>query len=71
MLREARFTSHRLRGIHMLTNLIPSTVLHRARLGRPLAGLYRWLCALDRALVSFPPAARLANSLVIVARRDA
>jgi ubiquinone/menaquinone biosynthesis C-methylase UbiE len=70
MLREAGLTTLRLRGIHTITNLIPSTVLHRARLGRPLARLYRWLRILDRALVPCSPAARLANSVVIVARKD-
>lgn len=50
-------------GIHALTNLIPSTVLHRPRLARPLAPLYRVLCAVDRACA---PAA-FANSLVVLA----
>ena len=50
-------------GIHALTNLIPSTVLHRPRLSRPLAAVYRLLCALDTACA---PAA-IANSLVVLA----
>jgi hypothetical protein len=50
-------------GIHALTNLIPSTVLHRPRLPRPLAPVYRVLRAIDHV---FAPAA-LANSLVVLA----
>ncbi len=56
-------------GIHILTNLIPSTVLHRERLARPLAVLYRILCRADEGLRRLPGAARLANSLVVLARR--
>jgi hypothetical protein len=53
-------------GIHALTNLIPSTVLHRRRLPRPLAALYRVLRAIDTAVA---PAA-LANSVVVLAVKD-
>jgi SAM-dependent methyltransferase len=56
-------------GIHMLTNLIPSTVLHGARLPRFLGRLYRILCRVDEGLRRMPAAARLANSLVVLARR--
>jgi SAM-dependent methyltransferase len=56
-------------GIHMLTNLIPSTVLHRPRLGRPLAVLYRLLCRLDDGLRRLPAAPGMANSVVVLARR--
>jgi hypothetical protein len=56
-------------GIHVLTNLIPSTVLHRERLTRPLATLYRILCTVDDGLRRLPGATRLANSLVVLARR--
>lgn len=52
-------------GIHALTNVIPSTVLHRPRLPRPLAALYRVLCRLDTRAA---PVA-LANSLVVLAVR--
>lgn len=52
-------------GIHALTNVIPSTVLHRPRLPRPLAALYRVLCRLDTQAA---PVA-LANSLVVLAVR--
>jgi SAM-dependent methyltransferase len=50
-------------GIHAATNLIPSTVLHRAHLPRGLGALYRMLRALDTAVA---PAA-LANSVVLLA----
>jgi len=59
----------RMWGIHVLTNLIPSTVLHRKRLARPLAALYRILCCVDDGLRRLPVAARLANSLVVLARK--
>jgi len=58
-------------GIHAATNLIPSTVLHRERVGPVLTALYRGLRAIDRRLTSFPPARAMANSLVILARKGA
>jgi len=69
MLREAGLTPLEMRGIHAITNLIPSTVLHRDRLPRPLAAIYRRLCVLDRALGRLPLVRHLANSLVVLARR--
>jgi MPBQ/MSBQ methyltransferase len=57
-------------GVHALTNVIPSTVLHRPRLARPLAALYRILCALDRAGSRSRLGQRLANSLVVLARKS-
>jgi SAM-dependent methyltransferase len=56
-------------GIHAVTNVIPSTTLHRARLGRPLDTLYRMLCRVDTALGGTAPARALANSLVVLAVR--
>jgi MPBQ/MSBQ methyltransferase len=56
-------------GIHALTNLIPSTVLHRERLGRPMAAVFRTLAAVDARLAAFPPARRVANSLVVLAEK--
>jgi MPBQ/MSBQ methyltransferase len=56
-------------GLHAITNVIPSTVLHRPRLPRGLAGLYRTLRRLDAALVDTAPARALANSLVVLAER--
>jgi MPBQ/MSBQ methyltransferase len=58
-------------GIHMLTNLIPSTVLHRPRLGRPLGAFYRALCAADDALRRLPGSHRFANSVIVLAERAA
>lgn len=58
-------------GLHSVTNLLPSTVLHRPRLG-PIAGtLYRGLRALDRTLTATGPGRALANSLVILADKPA
>ena len=59
----------RMWGIHVLTNVIPSTVLHREHLAGPLAALYRILCAVDDGLRRVSDATRLANSLVVLARR--
>lgn len=56
-------------GIHMATNVIPSTLLHRPRLGRMLAAMYRALCALDDALRRVPLTHVAANSLVVLARK--
>lgn len=56
-------------GIHALTNLIPSTVLHRPRLGRALGAVYRALAAADRAVSSTGAAQRFASSLVVLARK--
>jgi SAM-dependent methyltransferase len=53
-------------GIHAATNLIPSTVLHRPRLPRALAAVYRALCALDGAGTA-PPLRAIANSVVVLA----
>lgn len=69
LLDAAGFTLERVGGIHAVTNVLPSTLLHRARLPRGVGALYRGLCALDRALASRAPARWLANSLVVVARR--
>lgn len=68
MLTAAGFTVRRVAGIHAITNVLPSTVLHRARLSPPLDGVYRGLCALDRALTA-SGAWWLANSLVVSATK--
>jgi MPBQ/MSBQ methyltransferase len=54
-------------GIHSVTNVIPSTVLHRPALSWPLARLYRALRAVDGAVETSRPARALANSLVVLA----
>jgi SAM-dependent methyltransferase len=56
-------------GIHSVTNLIPSTVLHRPRLGGALAGLYRVLARVDRRLAGTPIGRGAACSLVVLARK--
>jgi MPBQ/MSBQ methyltransferase len=70
MLGAAGLTPLRRWGVHTLTNVIPSTVLHRARLGRTLAALYRGLAVLDRALAERAPINRLCNNVVLLARKD-
>jgi hypothetical protein len=67
LLGEAGLTARRAWGLHSVTNVIPSTVLHRARLGRTMGTLYRGLRALDRALAATGAGRRLCNSLVILA----
>jgi SAM-dependent methyltransferase len=56
-------------GIHSATGLLPSTLLHRPRLPRPLRPVYAALCAIDGWLTRVPPARGLASSLVILARK--
>ena len=56
-------------GIHSVTNLIPSTILHRDTLGPVTVALYRRLRALDARLSATPLGARTCNSLVILAER--
>jgi SAM-dependent methyltransferase len=70
MLSAAGLTPVRGWGVHAVTNVIPSTLLHRPRLPRGLVTLYRALCRLDAALASRGPARALANSLVLLARRN-
>jgi ubiquinone/menaquinone biosynthesis C-methylase UbiE len=69
MLARAGCTPCRRWGLHSVTNLIPSTILHRSRLGRALDVLYRGLRRLDGSIQHLPVAAALANSVVILARR--
>lgn len=59
----------RLWGLHSVTNAIPSTTLHRPRLGRVMDALYRGLRALDRTLASTCAGRLLANSLVVLAAK--
>jgi MPBQ/MSBQ methyltransferase len=70
MLTGAGLRPLRWSGIHSITNLIPSTILHRDKLGRTTATLYRRLCALDARLSASPTAARAANSLVVLAEKS-
>ena len=69
MLATAGLAPVRAWGVHAITSLLPSTVLHRADPPRPLAAVYRTLRRLDAALASTPPARALSNSLVILAER--
>lgn len=56
-------------GIHTITNLIPSTVLHRERLGPLTAAVYARLRAVDARLSTSSFAAGFANSLVALAEK--
>jgi ubiquinone/menaquinone biosynthesis C-methylase UbiE len=56
-------------GLHAITNLIPSTVLHRARLPRGLATIYRALRALDASAAPTAFGRALANSVVVLSSK--
>jgi SAM-dependent methyltransferase len=56
-------------GVHSVTGLLPSTLLHRRRLPRVLGAVYAGLCALDARVARLPPARGFASSLVILARK--
>ena len=69
MLAQAGLSPVRIWGLHNVTNLLPSTLLHRPRIPRTLAAAFRALCRLDARVVATAPARALANSLVILAQR--
>jgi hypothetical protein len=56
-------------GIHSITNVIPSTVLHRERLGPFIAALYARLRTIDARLGPSRVAQHLANSLVVLVEK--
>jgi SAM-dependent methyltransferase len=58
-------------GIHVVTNLLPSTVLHRPRLPAGLRLVYRALCAADEAVGGWPPALALAAHAIVLAQKGA
>ena len=70
MLTRAGLRPCRWWGIHSITNLIPSTLLHRETLGPLTATLYRGLRTLDARLRASSLAARAANSLVVLAEKS-
>jgi SAM-dependent methyltransferase len=69
MLRRASVVVERTWGIHILTNVIPSTVLHRPRLTRPVAALFRALGTVDDGLRRLRGTHHLANSVVLLGRK--
>lgn len=69
LLTAAGLVERRAWGIHCATNLLPSTLLHRARLPRPLAALDRVLRVVDRRLEATPLGRALGNSLVLLAEK--
>ncbi|HYB42450.1 MAG TPA: methyltransferase domain-containing protein [Candidatus Methylomirabilis sp.] len=69
LLTAAGLSPVRMWGLHSVTNVIPSTVLHRPRLGHATGACYRGLCALDRALAATSAGRGLANSLVVLATK--
>lgn len=69
MLGAAGLTTVRTWGLHNVTNLLPSTLLHRQQVPRTLAAAFRALCRLDARVIGTAPARALANSLVVLAVR--
>jgi SAM-dependent methyltransferase len=69
MLAAAGLTPVRAWGVHGVTNLLPSVLLHRQQVPRTLAATFRALCRLDARVIGTAPARALANSLVILAER--
>ncbi|HMH54083.1 MAG TPA: class I SAM-dependent methyltransferase [Candidatus Acidoferrum sp.] len=69
LLRGAGLHPVRWWGIHTVTNLIPSTILHGERLGSRTTTIYRKLCRLDARWSASSLAARTANSLVVLAEK--
>jgi SAM-dependent methyltransferase len=69
MLAGARLVRRRVWGVHALTNLIPSTVLHHPRVGRGLQALFAVLRASDALLARAGMARWFASSLVVLAER--
>jgi SAM-dependent methyltransferase len=65
----AGLVSVRTWGIHAVTNLIPSTALHRPCLRPALSAIYRVLARVDRVAGRSAVGRRLANSLVVLARK--
>ena len=69
MLAAAGLRRRRVWGIHGLTNLIPSTLLHRERPGRALAQLFTTLRRADALLARTGLQRCFANSLVVLGQR--
>ena len=69
LLQKAGLAPTRVWGVHSVTNLIPSTVLPRERLGRATGALYHRLRTLDGALARTRAGRAIANSLVVLATK--
>jgi hypothetical protein len=69
MLRHAGLGPVRAWAVHAVSNLLPSTLLHRERLALPLRGVYRALCAADTAVSGWRGARAFAAHGVLLARK--
>jgi SAM-dependent methyltransferase len=67
LLDDAGLVRQRAWGFHGVTNVIPSTVLHRSQLGRVTGAIFRRLRILDATLAATAAGRALANSLVVLA----
>jgi ubiquinone/menaquinone biosynthesis C-methylase UbiE len=71
MLRRVGLYVERAWGIHAVTNLLPSTWLHRPRVPVGLRSLHRALCAVDAAVGGWRATRALAPHAVVLARKGA
>jgi hypothetical protein len=69
LLAAAGLTPRHAWGIHSVTNVIPSTTLHREALSSRLTRWYARLRPLDRRLARTAFGRALANSVVLVAEK--
>ena len=69
LLAAAGLSVARMWGIHSVTGLLPSTLLHRRRLPAVVRPVYAALCAVDRWVTRVPGARGLASSLVVLAAK--
>lgn len=71
LLGEHGLVAKRWWGIHAVTNVIPSAVLHRPALGALTARAFRRLAAADAGIGDMRWAPHVANSVVVLAERRA
>ena len=69
MLARSGLRAERSWGIHAVTNLLPSPILHRARVPAPLRPLYRALCSADSRIADSRPFRAFAAHAVILATK--
>jgi hypothetical protein len=70
MLESSGIRVEQARGIHDITNLMPSPIRHRPRLSAALRPLYRALRSADCQVGSFRPMRAIAAHGVMLARKS-
>ena len=68
-LEQAGFAPDKRWGNHILTNLIPSVILHRANPGKALREVFRFLARMERPIKEHWPFNAFGASLLILARK--